>query len=517
MSYNPGLSAALLLSGILATGAATNPPPASQARLGINLSGCVDWSTEHPFVDVFRLSRPWISQRQGAGWGKGSELERDANGWIKRLAPDCSAETPVFTAGHAPSGEYVCLFEGEGELDFKPNRGVKAHAPGRIVVDLDGAKGGVFVQLKRTDPQNPIRNLRLLMPGGEPTAAQEPFSSAFLQRWRGFRAIRFMDWQETNDSHQREWAERPTLASCNFTGRGVPVEVMVDLCNRLQAEPWFCLPHLASDDYVRQFAALVKARLDPVLRVYVEYSNEVWNSSFGQHRHAEEQGKRLGLGPADRPWEGAAHFYARRSVEVFRLWEEAFGGRERLVRVIAWQAAGGEYWSDKMVLSFENTGRNCDVLAIAPYISVLPGPQSKPSSDEVAGWALEHLLDFTETNALPACVGWMRTQKQVADKHGLKLVCYEAGQHLVGVGGGENHEALTKLMIAANRHPRMGVFYSRYLDAWKSAGGDLCCLFSSVAQPSKWGSWGLLEAADEKNSPKFDAVMNWRTKNEPQK
>ena len=67
------------------------------------------------------------------------------------------------------------------------------------------------------------------------------------------------------------------------------------------------------------------------LKVYIEYSNEVWNGSFEQHRYAEEQARKLGLGPKERPWEGAALFYGRRSVEIFRLWEEAFGGRERLV------------------------------------------------------------------------------------------------------------------------------------------------------------------------------------------
>jgi hypothetical protein len=35
------------------------------------------------------------------------------------------------------------------------------------------------------------------------------------------------------------------------------------------------------------------------------------------------------------------------------------------------------------------------------------------------------------------------------------------------------------------------------------------CIFSSVGTSSKWGSWGLLEGADETSSPKFDAVTQW--------
>lgn len=493
---------------------AANEPPPAKSWLGMNLDGPADWNTEHPFVDVFHLSRDWISQRKGEGWGKGPKLDRDEHGWIKRLEPDCSAETPILTHGHAPSGDYVCLYEGEGEITFGHHSKVTSHEPGRLVVHIEPRDSGTFLQLKQTNPQNYVRNIRVLMPGCEKSYTSEPFRPGFLERWRGFNTFRFMDWQKTNGSQQRDWAGRPRVADCNWTEKGIPVEVMVALANRLKINPWFCLPHEASDEYVQQFAQLVKQRLDPALKVYVEYSNEVWNSMFLQHKYAENKAKELGLGPGERPWEGAAMFHARRSVEIFHIWEQAFGGRERLVRVIAWQAAGGDYWSDKMVLSQEGAGQNCDALAIAPYITMCIGPQTKPSSDEVAKWSLEQLLDNVEKQALSESVGWMQTQKKVADKYGLKLVCYEAGQHLVGVGGGENNEQLTKLFDAANRHPRMGAIYGKYLDTWRSLGGDLMCIFASTGSWSKWGSWGLLEFADqtEKDIPKCHAVFEWNRK-----
>ncbi|MCZ7600602.1 MAG: hypothetical protein M5U09_26715 [Gammaproteobacteria bacterium] len=76
----------------------------------------------------------------------------------------------------------------------------------------------------------------------------------------------------------------------------------------------------------------------------------------------------------------------------------------------------------------------------------------------------------------------------MADKYGLGLVAYEGGQHLVGVAGGENNDALTKLLQAANRHPRMEGIYQRYFDGWRAAGGGLFCYFSSVGSWSKWGA-----------------------------
>ncbi len=69
----------------LAVWSASVPEP--KPALGMNLNGPADWNTELPFVDVFRLSRQWISQKKGQPWGKGPVLELDAQGWVKRLEP----------------------------------------------------------------------------------------------------------------------------------------------------------------------------------------------------------------------------------------------------------------------------------------------------------------------------------------------------------------------------------------------------------------------------------------------
>ena len=229
-------------------------PSPGQSRLGINLSGVVDWNTEHPFVDVFRSSRAWISQQQGQPWGKGPALDVDEHGWITKLAPDGFAETPLLTGGRAPEGDYVCLFEGDGQIGFGSNSKMVSRDAGRIVVHLDPRKEGTFLSIRKTNPENPVRNIRVLMPGTEVSYRSEPFSSGFLRRWRELNTIRFMDWMETNGSKQKDWADRPKSEDATWAVKGVPVEVMVDLCNRLKVNPWFCMPHLATDDYVRQFA-----------------------------------------------------------------------------------------------------------------------------------------------------------------------------------------------------------------------------------------------------------------------
>jgi hypothetical protein len=251
---------------------------------------------------------------------------------------------------------------------------------------------------------------------------------------------------------------------------------------------------------------LVKRKLDPDRKVYIEYSNEVWNGMFAQSKYAGEQGIKLGF--AEKPWEAAWRYTAYRSVQMFKLWEEAFG-RERLIRVLASQGAN-PYVSERVV-EFQDAYRQADALAIAPYVTCNVAPQGKPSAAEVETWTVDQALDYMERTALPESVRWIKGQKQVADKYGLRLVAYEGGQHMVGVGGVENNDKITALLQAANRHPRIGTVYQQYYAAWTAAGGDLFCYFASVGRWSKWGSWGIVEWFDEDvtKSPKFMATRNW--------
>ena len=368
-------------------------------------------------------------------------------------------------------------------------------------------KGGFFLKLMQTDPANFVRNIRVIMPGFVETYHENPWHPVFLRRWQGVAALRFMDFMHTNNSKISTWSQRPKLADATFSSKGIAPELLIDLSNCLQADPWFCMPHLADDDYIRNFAEMVRKRLDPSLKVYIEYSNEVWNGMFRQSQYAGEQGRKLGF--AEKPWEAGWRYTAYRSVQIFRIWEQVFGGTERLVRILPSQAAN-PYVSERVV-EFQDAYKHADALAIAPYISFNISPNSEPSADEVAQWTVDQVLSHIETKALPESIRWIQGNKEIADKYGLKLMVYEGGQHMVGVGGGENNEKLTKLLHQANAHPRLAGIYGKHFDAWEKAGGDLFCHFSSVGRWSKWGSWGLLQHYDDNpaESPKFMATMQW--------
>lgn len=482
--------------------------------IGINLNGIADWSTEYPFVDQFKSARPWISQREGAEWGQGGALALTPEGWVAELQPGQFAETLLFTADSALAqgmdGIYTILYTGEGEIAFRgSNVSILSATPGRMEVDARPTQGAVFLQIIATNPQNPLREIRFLLPGSEATYETQPFNPVFLEKIAPFSALRFMDWMMTNDSFISEWSERPLPGDATYAARGVPVEVMVQLANTLQADAWFNMPHTVSDEYVREFATYVRDHLDPALKSYVEYSNETWNGQFSQAWYVSDSGLALNLEAGDPFWSGLK-FYSQRSVEIFTIWEEVFGGTDRLVRVLASQAANA--WTAEQIALWQDAYQHADAIAIAPYFSC-DDPGNPETVAEVTALSVEELLDrqFANVQEGGCAYQYMVDNQQVAQQFGLELVAYEGGQHLAGHGGSENNEALTELFIAANRHPRMGDVYLAYLQAWHSLGLGSFMIFSDAAQPSMFGSWGVLETItqDASQAPKYQAILTF--------
>lgn len=493
--------------------------PDAHPLLGMNLGG---GGAKEAFVDLFKMGTGWVSQKSGQPWGTGPALDLDAHGWVRSLEPGCYAEVPlgVDTGGseHFPAGLYTVLYEGEGTISFWPSgtaRIVDSSQPNRLIIQVNSIQGWFWMTLSNINPANYLRNIHVIMPGFETTWQTNPWRPDFLQRWAGLACLRFMEWGWINNSNVVHWSERSTLDNAmNSLGGGIPLELMIDLCNRQHIQPWFCIPHQASDDYVFQFATMVRDQLDPTLKVGIEYSNEMWNSGFAQYTYGVQKADQLNLGEQTRLWEGACIFYAQRSVEIFQIFEEVFGGTDRLDRILSWQAAGSRGWFDDLLLANLQPG-DVDALAVAPYMSFnVPAASSDPETpdaSQVATWTVDQVLDYVEQTALPMSIGWMNNAKSVARDHGLKLYAYEAGQHLVGVAGGEANSTVTNLLMAANAHPRMGTLYTAYLHAWQNAGGDLLCAFTNMNPWNKWGSWGLLQYTDDDPaaSPKFMAVMQW--------
>lgn len=489
-------------------------PPGNHAPAGINLGALSDWSNEWMFVDLFKQSRPWLPQTTApdSPWNTGQPLALDPNGW-PLLAPGQAAATLMMreVQGKYPGGRYHCFFEGTGQLQFGFDAKVVSSAPGHYEVDVTPSHAGILLRVVSSSANDPVRNIRFVMPGFEHTYAAEPFHPLFLERLAHYRTLRFMDMQRINNSAEQHWHQRttPTWAT-QAADHGVALEYLIELSNTLGKHPWVCLPHLATDDYVRQFARVLRDNVHPDLEIHVEYSNEVWNSLFTQSHYARQQGIAAGLHPD--VFQAQLKWYSQRSLEIFDLMVAEFGGpgspgAARLRRVLAGQS--GNPFTGEVILDHQQAHQRVDAYSIAPYFggSFGFGPQVPITKT----WSVEKLLQECALQILGPLRQQMAQNAHVAHSRGLPLIAYEGGQHLVGVGSAVQDDALTQLFIEANRHPWMYWLYLAYLDAWHSVGGGTMVAFLSTYAPNKWGSWGTLEhqAQAPAEAHKFRALRDF--------
>jgi len=299
--------------------------PVMHMAIGMNLENVVDWSPAWTFTDAFKASRPWIdlafnTTTWATSWDDPGTppLALDADGNVLRLATWANAAgqtieqragTLMFRGlgGGYAGGSYRAEWDGEGVVSFGFDARVTASGrtvAGRNYADLlvTPTDDGIFMLVESTNPANPARNFNVWMPDWqgrsfagqrwEPGAAFSPFHPLFLERLAPFHTLRFMGMQETNSSDIRTWFDRrdardirqgsgPGGTVSEPLVNGMSVEYMVQLANDLDADPWFNMPYLADDAFVRNFATYVRDHLEPGRKVYVEWANEVWNFGWG--------------------------------------------------------------------------------------------------------------------------------------------------------------------------------------------------------------------------------------------
>jgi hypothetical protein len=498
--------------------------PRPKPRMGVNLAGLSYWNTELPFTDLMRMSGEWqLLRADNSQPLRETKPDVDARGWLRALPEGTLALLPMAAISHLPDSRrapWVVRFEGRGDFDFIGALRITNRGPGRFECELVAQNPlpdpSLWLRITRTDPGDPLRNIRVLKPGTEGQPASNVWDSGFIARWSGWGALRFMDMQATNNSRLARWSDRPVPEDRTFAPHGLPFELVVDLANRCQVGPWLCMPHRADDDFVRRAASLVRERLDERLPVWVEHSNEVWNPDFQQAAYASQQG--VGQGLAKDASMSRWAWHARRSREIFAIWSQPFapvGTGKRLVRVLGTQS--GNAWGTRQLLK-DPVVESADALGVSAYLGLTPSSDSKPSAAEVARWPIERVFEHFEQE-LDALESRLAEQRRWCARHGLLLVGYEGGQHAVGVGEAAVREAaLERLLAQANRDERMGLIYRRLFDRWEDADGDLLCHFSGVSASSRWGNWGLLEHHDDdpnmraKYRVTVERMRKWRSK-----
>ncbi|MDD5393027.1 MAG: sugar-binding protein [Thiothrix sp.] len=527
----------LLLMGLTATHGA-NAFYNSFSAMGTNTNEIMEDDSSAPFIDLMKMSLPF---REARPLTKG-DVQYDGYGWPRSISPGGQAGTRILNklpAGTIPRGFYSVLYDGEGKLEYGNDASLVEHANGRDVILIEPGKDNELsatLYIKATNPANHLRNIRILPQGGicaanpfqrvagagqcqgdylsfEQHSSKIIFNPDYLKYMRDFRVIRFMNMSGITRNPVYAWEDRASIDQSTWGGaegiRGAPMEVMVELANRLHADPWFSLPHAASDDFIRRFADYVRVHVDPSLKIYVEYTNEAWNGIFNQHSYMKQQGTRLGLDPD--PEQAAHKYYSKRSVEVFRIWEQAFGGKERLVRVLS--GLTGSTAMSKTILAHDGAFRSADAYAIAPYVY---GDYNALRSARSVADVFRIMTDARYAHSLPNEITAIQKQAEIARGFGVDLIAYEGGQHLVDWNTKSNDQPPNNLFYAANRSPQMGVIYRQLLEGWKRAGGKLFVHYTTPRIYQKYGSFGAKEYITQPDgqAPKHQAILGFSRANQ---
>jgi len=504
-----------------------------RSPVGTNLDFITPWSPQLPFVDVMKSSTPWISAdsaKRDTQWDNQQKIDTDENGWVRSLAPGQIVRALMLreTGSPYPGGQYLVRYKGRGELKFMFDAREVSRKPGEIVLQVTPSNAGIGMLIEATETGNHLRDIEVTMPGGicegdpfkQVGSAKQCgtrkflafaehsrsiiFNPVFLDRLRGYAVLRFVDWMQTNQSVITSWSQRTPLTYQTWaTPTGAPVEIMIELANRVGAHPWFNIPHQVDDDYARNFAQLVKAKLNPELRIYLEHSNEVWNGQFPQFAYIAKKAA------AQSPALDNMQYHALRSRTLGDLFKATLGA-DRVVAVLAAQAAnpataarGLSYLKNKF-----NKELGVDALAIAPYFGFMPDPGA---AAKFSAMSVDGLFELARNSAVPTALGYVKNYRRIADEYKLPLISYEGGQHMVGVNNAQHNTELNNLFYAFNRDKRVKDLYLEYLAGWRKEGGELFLHYTDVSKYGIYGSWGALEYVHQPRgaAPKFDALQTF--------
>ena len=320
---------------------------------------------------------------------------------------------------------------------------------------------------------------------------------------------------------------------------GVAYEWLIDLCNRNSSDMWINIPHQVIDpadfpngidfnnEYVQKLAILIKygvdmknvslkakvggsanlyqlanktkadfiswggvetvPALDPSLKVYVEYSNEIWMRT--QNTYCNQKANAIGFsGDWQFPYYGA---YAE--IRCFKAFQDVFGSdmSNRVVKVAGFEYNWKQVVADGFSQVYDNTASNRNPWNIQPDVWKW--------ASYIGGAYSDNWYTAVDTNVKTST----QELRDYIKSRGLKYVNYEGGQHLDDNAGTFARDSATynKYMYWLQQcYANDSVLTIHYTHAGK---------FQTDA--SGYGSWGALDydGQDPANAPKYRALKDF--------
>jgi len=492
----------------------------------------------------------------------------DANGW-----PEEDATLPIWTTQSEPGGTYNLRFTGQAQVvdwlgagsfsaggkiygtvvpsgaGFDPTTNttsmswtIDANAPPRAVWFGFGATRRVPGGAGGTGVTNIALLRPLVLDGAGSHAPGELYTAEFKQLLGGFTAIRFMDYLSTLDNQQVAWTDRikpgdwsqyqPT-SGYGYQGKGGAWEYLVELANETGKDVWINIPLNASDDYVTKVAQLLAYGSDGTnpytapqaapaypplnsnLRVYIEYSNEIWNQYFLQHQELRDAADaEVAAGNSPLNYDGttdASVWFKRRIAERIKQISDLFRGvwgspaMLTTIRPVDEFQYGDSGAYGQVGLDFLDAyyGNGDGVAHVAN-----PEPVNRYIWGAGGGWYASVNNDgATSMTAIYASgLSMSAIQTTINDAHlahafGLHVAGYEGGFY-IGNESGSTSTTQQALQLSSNYAPAAAGMETQAISLFYHDGGELPFVFNSVG--STYGVAG--PTLHEQNTPKLQGI-----------
>lgn len=503
--------------------------PRDQTNLmGMNVDFAGDFSRTRIFADAIKQSRVW----QKIGSEQPAAL--DSKGW-----PLEDAHLTVWHGIGRMNGTYRLSFNGQAEVRISCCSGSLLNQTYRAATNTTTADlvypsqggDGLFLMFQNTkrsvsgQPKSGIANVKLMRPIAEGGTQSYPpstlFTTPFKTALKRFKVLRFMDFLASNGNMQKRWPDRlpkdwysmnQSAPGYGWQGRGGAYEYAIALCNELGADCWLNVPVHADDDYVRQLATLVKSQLSPKLKVYIEYSNELWNTSAGfeqSHRNHDLAKAEVAQGKSPLNFDGDANDWywawrraAKRSVDISLIFRQTFGDAAMMTRVrpVLMTQLG---YADGMLFQSLNLMQNY-------YNNPAKVSTPRPPNYYLYGIGGSGYYNPKETSSPDATFADLTNQTQwiaalqqdanYAAAFGLRRIAYEAGPAFEGGSFNDKNRSTYR------DDPRMKSGMVQAHDLWSGQGGDLMVYFTITGE-SPWGFVpDIWDAGNSRKNLKLQAI-----------
>ena len=524
-------------------------PSAAQANLmGINILGVSDYFEDRLFADAMKQARDFQTTTGGA-------ISIDSNGW-----PNADFQVVPWHGIPTMNGTYKLRFNGQASSiatgfgsasvsGITYNSATNTTDATLVYNSTDGSGLQLtFTGTKRTSTSavgTGVTNIQLMRPLTPGSTSSYAFGTTFTDQIKNavakFSVIRFMDYSATNSNAQVNWWDRvlPGYASMNrsgtgygWQGKGGAWEYAIRLANETGKDAWINVPAKASDAYITSLAQTFRygsdgvnpytsAQANPVyaplnanLKLYVEYSNELWNTAGAfqqsfQNKDAAVAEVNAGGSPLNYDgltdssgWQFAWRRIAKRGIDVSQKFRAVFGdgammSRVRPILMTQLGNAGGVlapimtfvdgYYNNP---AYNNPARPANYYFYGAGGSAYYNPDNSSDTLTLSNiWDSQSFLPANFETQLKADI-------DLIAGFGLKRIAYEGGPSLDNTGHSESVKA------AARDDARMKTEVLEHQASWSAFGGDLLVYFN-VAGDYQWGFTGSIFNL---NTPKFGAI-----------